>query len=118
MGKSRIDITIDEDLSLWIRNSFSRGQLSNEVNDYLRMRIQAERNNPDIQEKEKVLSEIEELKDKAIDIQKELMSKNIELQQIRQKEIEQAEERKEFLRKQDLQTEAILNSGFLERITR
>jgi len=115
MPKSRIDLTIDEDLHFWVRTEFEKGQLSQEVNDYLRNRLDSQLKSPQKEEKREILEILTELKQQSIAINKQVMKQSIKLQQIEVIEREDKKKRLKELDDLDKFGDALRNSDYLNR---
>jgi SMC interacting uncharacterized protein involved in chromosome segregation len=101
MPKITKQVTIDQDVFIWATVNIKN--FSQEVNDYFRMRMAIDKK-VEIESKAEVLKEIDELKKASLEISWKMLTANMELTQIleKEKEIKEIQEKERVKYSRDI----------------
>jgi SMC interacting uncharacterized protein involved in chromosome segregation len=101
MPKITKQVTIDQDVFIWATVNIKN--FSQEVNDYFRMRMAIDKK-VEIESKAEVLKEIDELKKASLEISRKMLTANMELTQIleKEKEIKEIQEKERVKYSRDI----------------
>jgi uncharacterized protein YlxW (UPF0749 family) len=108
MNKERIFPSIDADLVVWMRNQYTKGEMSKTINDYFRYLMEQERGNPQKEEKDDLIKKVTNLQEQISELMKEMAMYKAEIRKIEQ--IEQIED-DEIVKKLEGELEAMKQSG-------
>ena len=115
MPKGRLDVSIDDDILAWIRLNKERGEISKDINDFLRMSMEQVNGNTQRSQLDGLLKEFEDLKNQN---QHTLNKMGIIQSNINKIKREIDKEEDQMIKDLEAQADSLRMSGAWEEMTR